>query len=346
MRVWLVGVPQTCGGGNVEAGETALLWRQAGVEVSILYFTRCRCGGRVLVEDESNPWVPRLRAAGCRFAAGEDGSLAEVDGLRGSTLVAFANSHVMHLYGELTALGCQLIWSPCMCYTTPAENRAFRIAPPRGVHFQSRHQFDRIAPEYVGWGAWDMRLIHATAPEIPFHPADRRSGFCVGRLARPQRTKWSPALWWMLGEARRRIPDLTAIGQGWTAELERHVGLPPDWASCLPADTLSSQDFMARCHAMVCPNWGVVENWPRVGLEAMRAGVPLVVDDAGGWREMCGDAALYGSGPHDFANHLVRLGDDEPYRQSIIEAGLRRVSTISNPTATTDAWLEWFLAVS
>ena len=69
---------------------------------------------------------------------------------------------------------------------------------------------------------------------------------------------------------------------GWTDRLAGKLGKPPAWATCLKPQEISTQDFLARCHAQLCINGGARENWPRVGLEAMAAGCAVVASRAAG----------------------------------------------------------------
>jgi glycosyltransferase involved in cell wall biosynthesis len=125
---------------------------------------------------------------------------------------------------------------------------------------------------------------------------------------------------------------------GWDHTLDFHCGTPPEWAECLPPGEISTIAFLKRCHAMICCNWGTDENWPGVGLEAMSAGVPLVVDDAGGWREMIEIGAGMLRNINQFAPALMRLARDEPLRQEIINAARKRVEILTDPKPITAAW--------
>ena len=68
-------------------------------------------------------------------------------------------------------------------------------------------------------------------------------------------------------------------------------------------------------------NGGARENWPRIGLEAMAAGVPLVCQNQWGWKEMIedGQTGFLTNSDEEMAFRLAQLAYDEDLRQAIIE---------------------------
>jgi glycosyltransferase involved in cell wall biosynthesis len=95
---------------------------------------------------------------------------------------------------------------------------------------------------------------------------------------------------------------------------------------------------------MICPNYGVAENWPRVGLEALAAGVPVLADDAGGWQEMVehGETGFLCAGPDDYVRWLVALAGDEVLRQRIIHNAQRSLVSLVSPMRIGVAWQRLF----
>ena len=67
-------------------------------------------------------------------------------------------------------------------------------------------------------------------------------------------------------------------------------------------------------------NGGARENWPRIGLESMAAGVPLVCQNAWGWREMIvdGQTGFLTNSDEEMAFRLAQLAYDEDLRQAMI----------------------------
>ncbi len=346
MRIILVGMPLTCGGGGTESGDTVLMWRRAGIDVSVLYFDRCKCGKPCTKPVESNPWVNRLKDVGVDFIHGESSRLKDVPGLAGSILVSFRCLHALHNWHELEAMGCKLVWSPLMTRSCIAEHHAFYDHPPSAAHFQSRFQYRELVGDYVGWKCRNMVHIPGAFEPLKFRPRAYQYGqpFVVGRLARDHVQKWNPDFWQILSDVRSRGVDVRALCMAWNDELTEHCGPPPSWATVHPKDSMSAQEFLDQCHALICPNWNTPENWPRVGLEAMSAGVPVLADDAGGWKEMlttfggflCDSAIAY-------TNALVELAEDEDARQAMIHEGLCRARDLQDEQTSSSArWVSLF----
>ena len=116
---------------------------------------------------------------------------------------------------------------------------------------------------------------------------------------------------------------------GWKRDVEARLGPPPAWAECLPAGAQAAATFLRTLHVLVQSNAAAVENWPRVGLEAMAAGVPLVVDAKGGWLEMIrhGQTGYLCRDDDELAYYAARLAYDESHRPAAGPAGPPRLDT-------------------
>jgi len=129
------------------------------------------------------------------------------------------------------------------------------------------------------------------ASEIPFRPKARGEEFVVGRISRAAHEKFRPDIWRVLGEARERLGgQLRARVLGWRPLLAARIGSPPPWVEVLEPGAVDVREFLGSLDCLY-QSGTTDENWPRVGLEAMAAGVPIVADDRGGWREMAAGLA-------------------------------------------------------
>ena len=91
-------------------------------------------------------------------------------------------------------------------------------------------------------------------------------------------------------------------------------------------------------------NGGARENWPRIGLEAMAAGVPLVCQNQWGWREMITDGMtgfLAGS-DEEMAYRLAQLANDEDLRQAIVQRARAAVHDLACPQRIGKQWTRLF----
>jgi hypothetical protein len=211
-----------------------------------------------------------------------------------SIIIGFCNGRFRDDAQALREAGHKLIYAPCMNWLFPAERKTLLF--DRYI-FQSHHQRESVMPmlERIGLRPeHGIRIRAAFDPsEFPFNPKPHKEGepFVIGRISRaygspghtPALDKFPHDLWDQV--ARINYRPLSVRIMGWSPEIERYCGKPPIGAECLPEGAETPQHFLSTLHALV-PGIGCCEeNWPRIGLEAAAAGVPLVVESKGGWME-------------------------------------------------------------
>jgi glycosyltransferase involved in cell wall biosynthesis len=340
MHIFFLGYPGAMGGANTECWHTAKVWRQHGIEVTFIPTW------------QPGAMLPRLEAIGCKtvVAGGPDG-LRDVPGFAGSVVVAMCNNTAVKQRKLLKDLGCRLVWVNCMTFLIGDEPVAFRQGGPAEAYvFQSEFQRDELEKLLIplGYNHGMGHLIRGAFAfeEVPFAPRPHGApgtcgsgeDFWIGRLSRPDVDKWSSNHWPILARvpyARRR-----ALAMGWSPQLTAKCGPPPPWAEALEPQRIPVVEFLGRCHALVGLNGGARENWPRVGLEAMAAGVPLVVQDQWGWREMIvdGQTGFLTNGDEEMAYRLAQLAYDEDLRVAIVERARSAVRDLACPQRIGKQW--------
>jgi glycosyltransferase involved in cell wall biosynthesis len=338
MTLFILGYPGGMGGANTECWHTVKLWRQAGWDVHLI-----PTWGR----DER--WRGRLDAIGAVTHHVPAADLEKVPRLAGSVVVAMCNGNLWGVYGRLRKLGCRVVWVNCMTFMFPDERRAAQEHGPADAYvFQSQFQRSMLEPELarIGYRPEQGHLIRGAFDlgEFPFCPRQHRPNteFVIGRLARPDLDKWSSNTWPIYASvpyAHRK-----ALVMGWTERLAGKLGKPPAWATCLKPQQVPTQEFLGRCHAMLCINGGARENWPRVGLEAMAAGVPIVTQNQWGWREMVrhGVTGFLCNGDQELAYYTAHLAYDERRRLTMAEAARAHVERLADPETILAGWQRLF----
>jgi glycosyltransferase involved in cell wall biosynthesis len=284
---------------------------------------------------------------GCRTAPSSPETLHTLDGLAGAVVLGMCNAHFLACGGRLRELGCKTVWVSCMNWLFPAERLLYARVGTFDRHvFQSCYQRDQLVPQLRRWGFSESagRVIHGVIDAGEFPPAPRPhaagEAFVVGRISRAEPEKFPRNLW----QVYARVPHpLQARVLGWSAAIESRLGPVPSWAECFPAGSLAPAGFLPTLHAMVPGGGEALENWPRVGLEAMAAGVPLVVPAEGGWTEMLrhGQNGYLCSGDDETAYYTARLAYDEPHRLAIArQAREALLDDLAEPAGLTRAWQE------
>jgi glycosyltransferase involved in cell wall biosynthesis len=116
-------------------------------------------------------------------------------------------------------------------------------------------------------------------------------------------------------------------GDSVAAELASRMGSRVHFTGYL--DEVALHQYLAHAEAMVFPS--LYEGFGLPPLEAMAAGCPVLVSDAGPMPEVCGDAALY-CDPYsadDMAAKLLTILTDEPLRVKLRERGLKHARTFT-----------------
>lgn len=165
----------------------------------------------------------------------------------------------------------------------------------------------------------------------------------VGRAARPDCDKWSSNTWPIY--ERIQYPRKRALMLGMDDRTHQKLGQAPKWADCLRPMALPARDWFRQLHCTLPINGGARENWPRVGLEAMAAGVPVVAQNLWGWRDMIvhRETGFLGDCDEELAHFTALLAYDEILRQRIIaNARERLIEELANPKQLWAGWRKLF----
>ena len=350
-RVFIAGYPSDVGGANTELWHLIKMFRSQGLGVTLL-----TTWGEPPVE-----WRRRVAALGCETVAAQPEELDGITGLTGSVVISLCNSHFLRHLRKFDRLGCRLVWLGCMNWMFPHEAMWIRVCGQfDAAVFQSEYQRAQLAPQIeknceFGKHEFDPGRLHVIPgafdpAEFPFRPRPREPGepFVIGRLSaavrvsngEPALDKFSRNLWAQYSRIVRCRPGTRARVMGWDDKIAEHCGAPPEWAECLSQGTESPQEFLAQCHALVPGVRACAENWPRVGLEALSAGVPLVVESKGGWPQMLVDGA-YGACVRDVeaqTTAVLRLIDDEPARLTLARMARKRLDKLTDVATIWGRW--------
>jgi len=338
--VFVYDFPGDVGGANTELWHTLKLWRSLGLDVAVIPPWGVDDQG-----DQYGRWAIRLAEIGCRIQSCPDvGLLPSVPGLAGSVVVSFCNPRFLSAAHRFRALGCRIVWAGCMTWILAGERRHYRQHGTFDRYvFQSRYQRNKLEPglQEFGYKPEQGRLIRGAFDLAEFgyqpKPRDLHGVFNVCRISRAAVEKFPPHSW----SIYEQIPMCRALALGFGPAVEAVTGEPPCWVNCFPAGSLNTLDVLRSAHAFVMPS-ACFENWPRVGLEAMAAGVPLVVDNRGGWREMIrhGETGFLCDSPEDFVRYASTLAADESLRLRVAQAARAAVEHFADPATIGAAWLD------
>lgn len=340
MKVFVAGYPSSLGGADTELWHVMRLWNRFGVRVHLLPARR-----------PDSTWRQRCDAFGFETTViGGPGWERQLSDLPGGIVCGFCSNDFLAYAAAFRSLGCKLVWANCMTWMFPTELRLYgNIGPFDAYVFQSRFQQDTLSPRLQCWGAGPQTWFHIPgaieAAEFPYRPLPHsaHSDFVVGRLARSDVDKWHEDMWSTLEAIDYR--PMRARVMGWSPAIAKKLGHPPAWCETLPPCAESTILFYRQLHALLPINGGERENWPRIGLEAMAAGVPIVAHNAWGWREMIehGETGFLANSPQEFAHWATELANNETLRLSVTHhARERLVNHLAEPGRIWSAWQRLF----
>jgi hypothetical protein len=343
MRVFLMGYPGDLGGACTEAWHTILLWREMNLNVHL-----------IPTWQPDTAWKAKLDALGCTTHLATPESLDRVPGLAGSPVVGMCNAEFIESAPRLRALGCPLVWANCMTFLFPNEIEFYKQhGPMEAMLFQSEFQRSELEPQLAQYGYQPAsgHLIRGAfdLSEWKCDPRPHGKGeeFFVGRLARPDLDKWSSNT--LAIYERIQYRSKRAILLGVDERTRGKIGNPPWWADYLRPMAIPVREFYSRLHCLAPINGGARENWPRAGLEAMAAGVPVVAQNDWGWKEMIvhGETGFLGGDDYELAHWVAVLAHDESLRLRMVRRAYERLcDELASPKALAAAWLTLFDSVT
>ena len=339
MRLFVMGYPGDIGGASTEVWHTICLWRRFDVEVHL-----------IPTSTPEATWRDRLDALHCVTHDATPETLDRIPGLAGAVVVAFCNRGFLATAARLRDLGCRLVWVNCMTWLFDAERQFYAAHGPFDAYvFQSEFQRATLEPQLRAFGYTPRQghLIRGAfdLTEWEFSPRPHPNGttFVVGRAARPDPDKWSSNTWPIYNRIQYR--NKRALMLGMDERVHAKLGAAPSWADCLKPRALPAPVFFRQLHAMLPINGGARENWPRVGLEAMATGVPIIAQNLWGWREMIvhGKTGFLANCDEELAHYTAMLAYDEDLRLSIATAARQRLeSDLADPNRIWEGWHRLF----
>ena len=337
----MIGLPLPIGGAGGESGCAALLWRKSGVDVTILPVAPIK---------PDNPWPKRLSDAGCEieppFFNGSPPAC-----LKDAIAIDFCCEKACRSWPELTKRGCRLIHVPCHCSVLDHEDATFRHWPPNALVCQSQFQRHVLQLQYSSYGVKEVRTIRGAFdstlfPYLPCLPY-QNSQFIVGAIGRDDIRKWPSRIVRALKIAKESVQKLRGRLLGWTPAMEKASGKLPLWVYNFPPGNMPPDFFLYDCHALLCMS-DYCENWPRVVLEAMSSGVPVIADARGGYLEQIihGETGFLVTDEKHAAIVIQEIASDENLRRRIAENARCSLDKMVDEEAIAAGWSELFASLS
>lgn len=165
--------------------------------------------------------------------------------------------------------------------------------------------------------------------------------FRLGRISRQDADKFTKNLWhiWEYIVSPKMKKGYVL---GWDERSQRKCGQPLPWVNTYQDQKqLPVNEFWKEINLIVQPT-ETNENWPRIGFEAMYAGVPLIVDDRAGWQYMI-DHSKTGflcKDEREFIYWGSRMAFEKSFREDVAMAAYEKALTLSSEKESGESWME------
>jgi hypothetical protein len=273
--------------------------------------------------------------------------------LENGVAVGICDQEYLAIAPQLARQGCRRVWLGLMTWPFPQEPSIYRESRTFEAYvFQSEFQRESLERDLrqFGYRPQQGHLIRGAfqLADWPFSPALREptNEFVVGKLARPVVTKWPKRLWEIY--AAIECPQFRAVVMGVDDDTRKWLGPSPPWAEVLPPLAIPAVDFYRRIHCLMPVNYAFRENWPRIGLEAMACGVPIVAPREGGWCDMIehGVNGFLAGSKEEFARYGTMLARDEELRLRIAAQARHKLEAeLANPDLIWAGWQRLFASL-
>lgn len=199
----------------------------------------------------------------------------------------------------------------------------------------------------------DDRIIYKTFKPyfhklyFPFVNMRCDDSFCCGHISRSDPNKFNANILKIYDEFICELPK-KGVFLGFNDACKEKIGEPFEWI-ILAKDhnDMSSQDFYGKCKIVLQPS-DTIENWPRIGLEAMSSGSVLIVDNRGGWKQMIehGENGWLCNSDRDFIQYANIMASDVARLKDMSLAAQVRVEKIAGLNVSIESWEEVFEIIS
>jgi glycosyltransferase involved in cell wall biosynthesis len=336
-KLFIVGHPGKYGGAGTELHHQIILWRKhMNIDVTII---PSHPGF------ENEPLRQEMLDLGVKYASKErDYSEVTQDDL----VMNFCGKEFLADLPEIIKKTKRTAFVNCMTYLFDNE----KIMHRKGLIAHSLYQRigvltdhkEELVHQFNSKAEFHLFSPYFHEDSLAYHTLRDRERFTIGRISRQDADKFSKEsfhIWEYVVSPKYK----KGIVLGFDKRSEAKVGAPHHWMEVHPDhNSLSVSDFYASVDVII-QSTDTTENLPRIGFEAMHAGVPLIVDNRGGWKSMIehGVTGFLCNTPQEFIYWGSRMAFEPEYREEVAKAAKEKVVATSGVASSKLTWEAFFL---
>ncbi len=334
----IVGFPSLYGGAGAELYHQIRIWEKLGVELHFI------------------PTQKNVRRAALYREMTERGHVIhdayDWESIpEGAPVISFCNEDFLSALPEIRKRTRRTVFVNCMTWLFGKEKEAMA----RGDIALFLYQNDLVRQRAMSRlralnGDPSIRFVtfrpffdDSAFPFVEHRPSD---WFGAGHISRQDEDKFSKDTWRIYETFASPVPKRGTF-LGFDARSEAKTGKPPDWVETFrDQQSLSQQEFYRRCHIVLQPT-DTIENWPRIGFEAMASGSVLIVDKRGGWEQLIdhGRTGWLCESPGDFIAYASKMAWEPHLREDMAAAARERGLALGGWEASLESWKDVLRAI-
>lgn len=334
-KLFIYGFPGLYGGAATELHHQIHAWQHvSGVELAIV---------PTMSGYKNEPLFNEMRELGVEIYSEHDFSAVTKD----DAVINFCSSTFLENLPKIRQFTSRTIFVNCMTFLFKKEKQCHI----EGLISHSLYQREgvRVAHEehlrVLGSRAEFLEFVpyfNAKENEYSFDSKDSEF-FHIGRISRDAEDKYTHNLSHIYqGIISPKLKRGHLLGFG--PKGQSVVGQLPEWIKgYINHNKFSVKDFYKTVDIIVQPT-RTTENWPRIGFEAMYSGVPLVVDNRGGWQTLIehGVSGYLCNHERDFMYYASKLAYEPDTRERIADAAYHRARELSSIERSVASWQRVF----
>lgn len=330
MRLFIVGHPSEYGGAGSELRHQIRLWRMSFPEIELRIIPT---GGN----PKSEPLYEEMLALGISYESPRDyNNIIDED-----AVINFCSAEFLEDLPQISKRTKRVMWVNCMTWPFEVEKNICSMGYISHYLYQRQGAMESIVGHLkirgmVGEARLFKPYFDASMLEYSVKNQDKT---VIGRISRQDADKFATNTLHIY-EYIVSPKQKQGIFLGFDARSEAKIGTPYPWITTYQnQNQFSVKDFYNSVDFIVQPT-DTTENWPRIGLEAMYSGKPLVVNRLGGWETMIehGVSGFLCNHERDFIYYGSRLAYDDELRAMTAANARQKALEHSSLEVSTDTW--------
>jgi Glycosyl transferases group 1 len=334
-KLFIHGFPGLYGGAATEMHHQVPIWQSLGLEV---HFIPTR------PEMHKSPVFKEMQEKGCVIHGHNELSVIE----KHSAVLGYCSKDYLHHLPTIRRFSENTIFVNCMTWLFEEE----RVRAAQGAIKTFLYQNDDVMKKASAelsqlcplGNVHFMRFVpYFDSGLFPYVEQRSKDVFGCGRISRQDTDKFSVHTMGIYEYFVSPKPK-RGLFLGFDARSESKTGPAWLWIRTARDQTeCSQQAFYRHCEIVLQPT-DTVENWPRVGLEAMSSGAVLIVDNRGGWKRMIehGKTGWLCDKPADFIYYASKMAYEPDARAEIAQAAKARLPDLAGLEQSKESWKRVF----